>query len=176
MQPRVNEILKNTYSYNGVEYNDDDNTFHLIQIPISIEDHEWDISEHGQKIISMKMGLEKFAQKRTVRNKKAMTSAIPDIREKEPDFTKLKEQPKFALKQQIPESESEDEDDNNSEDEDSDEDKPLPKITIHPKLLPDGTMAATEAHRLGLKIELVKGDLIAMNPNTKEKYIVTAGK
>jgi len=133
----------------------------------------------------MKMGLEKFAQKRTVRNKKALTSAIPDIREKEekePDFTKLKEQPKFALKQQIPEStpdsdEDEDsEDDNNSEDEDSDEDKPLPKITIHPKLLPDGTMAATEAHRLGLKIELVKGDLIAMNPNTKEKYIVTAGK
>jgi hypothetical protein len=181
MQPRVNEILKNTYSYNGVEYNDDDNTFHLIQIPISIEDHEWDISEHGQKIISMKMGLEKFAQKRTVRNKKALTSAIPDIREKEPDFTKLKEQPKFALKQQIPESESESEDedsddDNNSEDEDSDEDKPLPKITIHPKLLPDGTIAATEAHRLGLKIELVKGDLIAMNPNTKEKYIVTAGK
>jgi hypothetical protein len=113
-----------------------------------------------------------------------MTSAIPDIREKEPDFTKLKEQPKFALKQQIPESppdsdEDEDEDsddDDNSEDEDSDEDKPLPKITIHPKLLPDGTMAATEAHRLGLKIELVKGDLIAMNPNTKEKYIVTAGK
>jgi len=181
MQPRVNEILKNTYSYNGVEYNEDDNTYHLIQIPISIEDHEWDISEHGQKIISMKTGLEKFSQRKTIRNTKAITSAIPDIREKEPDFTKLKEQPKFALKEQIPESESESEDedsddDNNSEDEDSDEDKPLPKITIHPKLLPDGTMAATEAHRLGLKIELVKGDLIAMNPNTKEKYIVTAGK
>ena len=186
MQPRVNEILKNTYSYNGVEYNEDDNTYHLIQIPISIEDHEWDISEHGQKIVSMKMGLEKFAQKRTVRNTKAMTSAIPDIREKqekEPDFTKLKEQPKFALKQQVSEtkSDSEEEDDKDSDEDedsdlDSDEDKPLPKITIHPKLLPDGTMAATEAHRLGFKIELVKGDLIAMNPNTKEKYKVTAGK
>ena len=185
MQPKVNDILKKTYSYNGVEYNEDDNTFHLIQIPISIEDLEWDIGEHGQKVVSMKMGLEKFSQKRTVRNTKAMTSAIPDIREKEKekekekelDFTKLKAQPKFALKQQVPESKSDSDSDNDSdEDEDSDEEKPLPKITIHPKLLPDGTMAATEAHRLGLKIELVNGKLVAVNPNTKENYIVTAGK
>lgn len=182
MQPRINEILKNTYSYNGVEYNEDDNTFHLIQIPVSIEDHEWDISEHGQKIVSMKMGLEKFSQKKTVRNTKAMTSAIPDIKEKD--------KPTFALKPQVSkvsssleESESESEsdsyndEDSDEEEEDSDkeEDKPLPKITIHPRLLPDGTLAATEAHRVGLKIELVKGQLIAVNPNTKEKYVVTAG-
>jgi hypothetical protein len=183
MQPRINDILKKTYSYNGVEYNEDDNTFHLIQIPISIEDLEWDIGEHGQKVLSMKMGLEKFSQKKTIRNTKAMTSAIPDIREKEtkePDFTKLKSQPKFALKQEVSEYKSDsdedsDEDSNDESDEDSDEDKPLPKITIHPRLLPDGTLAATEAHRVGLKIELVKGQLIAINPNTKEKYVVTAG-
>jgi len=29
---------------------------------------------------------------------------------------------------------------------------------------------------LGFKVELVKGDLVAVNPNTKEKYKVTAGK
>ena len=185
MQPRINDILKKTYSYNGVEYDDDDNTFHLIQIPTSIEDLEWDIGEHGQKVVTMKMGLEKFPQKKTIRNTKAMTSAIPDIRdkekekEKELDFTKLKSQPKFALKQQPIESDSDSDSDNNSdeeEDEDSDEDKPLPKITIHPRLLPDGTIAATEANRLGFKVELVKGDLVAVNPNTKEKYKVTAGK
>jgi len=185
MQPRINDILKKTYSYNGVEYDEDDNTFHLIQIPTSIEDLEWDIGEHGQKVVTMKMGLEKFPQKKTIRNTKAMTSAIPDIRdkekEKELDFTKLKSQPKFALKQQPIESDSDSDSDsdNNSdeeEDEDSDEDKPLPKITIHPRLLPDGTIAATEANRLGFKVELVKGDLVAVNPNTKEKYKVTAGK
>ena len=183
MQPRINDILKKTYSYNGVEYDEDDNTFHLIQIPTSIEDLEWDIGEHGQKVVTMKMGLEKFPQKKTIRNTKAMTSAIPDIRdkekEKELDFTKLKSQPKFALKQQPIEFDSDSDSDNNSdeeEDEDSDEDKPLPKITIHPRLLPDGTIAATEANRLGFKVELVKGDLVAVNPNTKEKYKVTAGK
>uniref|UniRef100_A0A6C0K1Y7 Uncharacterized protein n=1 Tax=viral metagenome TaxID=1070528 RepID=A0A6C0K1Y7_9ZZZZ len=179
MQPRVNDILKKTYSYNGVEYNEDDNTFHLIQIPISIEDLEWDIGEHGQKVVLMKMGLEKFSQNRTVRNTKAMTSAIPDIREKD-----KQEEPKFVMKQQIPETKSdsdeedsdEEEDSEEEEEEDSDEDKPLPKITIHPKFLPDGTIAATEASRLGFKVELVKGDLIALNPNTNQKYKVTAGK
>lgn len=182
MQPKINDILNKTYSYNGVEYNEDDNTFHLIQIPNSIEDLEWDIGDDNEKVISMKMGLEKFSQKKTVRNRKAMTSAIPDIRGKEKD--KQEElQEKFVLKSQISkpatesesESESADSESEPDSDSDSDEDKPLPKITIHPKLLPDGTMAATEAHRLGLKIELVKGDLIVVNPGTKEKYKVTAG-
>jgi hypothetical protein len=123
IQPRVNDILKKTYSYNSVEYNEDNNTFHLIQIPTSIEDLEWDIGEHGQKVVSMRMGLEKFSQKRTVRNTKAMTSAIPDITAKdmdelaEPDFTKLKSQPKFALKQQSPESDSNEDDSEGEEEE-----------------------------------------------------------
>jgi uncharacterized protein CbrC (UPF0167 family) len=63
-----------------------------------------------------------------------------------------------------------------SEDSDSESEEPLPKIKIHPNLLSDGTIAASEANRLKYKVELVKGVLIATNPQTKETYNVTAGK
>ena len=52
----------------------------------------------------------------------------------------------------------------------------LSKIKIHPNFLPDGTIAASEANNLGLKMEIEKGILIATNPQTKEKYKVTAGR
>ena len=61
-------------------------------------------------------------------------------------------------------------------DNESDSEKPLPKIKIHPNLLSDGTIAASEASRLKYTVELINGDLIATNPQTKETYKVTAGK
>jgi|LauGreDrversion4_1035100.scaffolds.fasta_scaffold00648_8 hypothetical protein len=196
MHPRMDEIIKKKYSVNTVEYNDDDNTFHLIQIPISIADLETDIGETGQKVISLKMGLEKFAQKKTAKNTKAMSSAIPDIRTKEPDFTKLKTKqqlkPKFVMQKETDkEDSSSDGESEEGEGSDSDEENDpkyktwrekyqdgpaLSKIKIHPNFLPDGTIAASEANNLGLKMEIEKGILIATNPQTKEKYKVTAGR
>lgn len=184
MQPRINEILKKKYSYNGVEYNETDNTYHLIQIPVTIDDLEWDISEHGQKIISMKMGIEKISKKKTVRNTQAITSAIPDINEKKLSEPMHESVSAFMSKTETesnsePESEAESESESEAESDsepasDDDEDKPLPKLTIYPKLLPDGSIAASEAHRLNMKIELVKGELIAKNPQTNQIYKVTA--
>lgn len=194
MQPRMNELIKKKYSVNAVEYNDDDNTFHLIQIPISIADLETDIGETGQKVISLKMGLEKFAQKKTAKNTKAMSSAIPDIRTVEPDFTKLKIKqklkPKFVMQEEKEDSSSDAESEEGKGSDSDEENDPqyktwrekyteppaLSKITIHPNLLPDGTIAASEANNLGLKMEIEKGVLVATNPQTKEKYKVTAGK
>lgn len=194
MQPRMNELIKKKYSVNAVEYNDDDNTFHLIQIPISIADLETDIGETGQKVISLKMGLEKFAQKKTAKNTKAMSSAIPDIRTVEPDFTKLKIKqklkPKFVMQEEKEDSSSDAESEEGKGSDSDEENDPqyktwrekyteppaLSKITIHPNLLPDGTIAASEANNLGLKMEIEKGVLVATNPQTKEKYKVAAGK
>jgi len=182
IEPRANEIMNKKYVYNGVEYNEDDNTFHLIQLPITNENLEWDLMENGQKVISFKIGVE--AEKKKPAKNVAFSEAIPDIKAKivkedEEDDTRPE---KFKLKPQLKlqeESEEEDENSENSDldsDNESDDEPPRPKITIHPNLLPDGTIAATEAHRIGLKIELVKGELIAKNEKTGETYKVTAGQ
>jgi hypothetical protein len=71
---------------------------------------------------------------------------------------------------------SEEEEESGSDNESIQSEEPKPKITILPKLLADGSIAATEAHRLNYKIELVKGELIAVNPQNDKKYKVTAGQ
>jgi hypothetical protein len=199
MEPRANEIMNKKYVYNGVEYNEDDNTFHLIQKPITSENLEWDLMDNGQKVVSFKIGVE--PEKRKPTKNVAFSQAIPDIRSKimkddEYENEDLTKPEKFKLKPQLnvqededqeeqeDEEEQENEDDDedeeskfsDSEEEESDDEPPRPKIRIHPNLLPDGTIAASEAHRMGLKIELVKGELIAKNEKTGETYKVTAGQ
>jgi hypothetical protein len=197
MHPHANEIINKKYNYNGVEYNEDSNTFHLVQIPITNEKLEWDLSDNGQKVVSFKVGLDKP----TKTNKKVpsiFSPAIPDIKskiqekekeqEQEPNKEQNKEQEpnntlegKFKINKDLKledDTENVNSDESESEDSDSDSDseEPLPKIKIHPNLLSDGTIAASEANRLKYKVELVKGVLIATNPQTKETYNVTAGK
>ena len=46
------------------------------------------------------------------------------------------------------------------EGEEYEEEAPLPKIIIYPKLLPDGTIAASEANRLKYKIEFSNEEFI----------------
>ena len=200
MQPRANKIMQEKYNYNGVEYNEDTNKFHFLQIPITNEKLEWDLSDNGQKVISFKVGLEKQPSNKKIPS--PFSPAIPDVKSKiqetndeMTDVTTNTIEDKFKLKSDInsqesstentgtgTESESESEyesDDNVSEDDsdsDSDSDKPLPKIIIHPNLLTDGTIAASEANRLKYKVELKNGELIATNPLTNQTYKVTAGK
>jgi len=184
IQPRANEIMNKKYAYNGVEYNIDDNTFHLIQLSITNENLEWDLTEGGQKVVSFRVGVEQEKRKR-VKNV-AFSEAIPEINSKLKDSDEEMEKPeKFKLKPQLKlqedeeeeEQEEEKKDDSDVSDSDEDNDElPLPKITIYPNLLSDGTIAASEAHRMGMKIELVKGELIAKNEKTGETYKVTAGQ
>lgn len=193
MEPRANEIMNKKYVYNGVEYNDDDNTFHLIQLPITSENLEWDLMDNGQKVVSFKVGVEPEKKKPT--KNVAFSQAIPDIKSKimkddEDDEGDLTKPEKFKLKPQLKVQEEDDQeedqegDDDQDEEEsnfsdsdkDSDDEPPRPKIKIYPNLLPDGTIATTEANRMGLKIELVKGELVAKNEKTGETYKVTAGQ
>jgi hypothetical protein len=175
IQPRANEIMNKKYVYNGVEYNEDDNTFHLIQLSITNENLEWDLADDGQKVVSFKVGVEQ--EKRKPVKKLAFSEAIPEINSKVKDDEGEEKSEKFKLKPQLKLQEESEEEKDSDEEEDSDNDEPSrPKIRIHPKLLPDGTIAATEANRLGFKIELVKGDLTAINDKTGETYKVTAGQ
>ena len=191
MNPRANEIMKKKYAYNNVEYNEDDNTFHLIQKPITVENLEWDLADNGQKVMSFKTGVEQDSSKKRAVKNVAFSPAIPSIKSKNRDEEGEDNDSKFKLKPQLriqeeSESDSESESDLGSEEEsdlesdnesfESEERRPLPKIRIHPNLLSDGSIAATEANRLKYKIELVKGELIATDPQTGETYKVVAGQ
>ena len=184
MEPRANEIMNKKYVYNGVEYNEDDNTFHLIQVSVTSENLEWDLMDKGQKVVSFKIGVE--PEKKKPAKNVAFSQAIPDIKSKpiimkddEEDATrpeKFKLKPQLKLQEESEEDEDHDDGSELDSDNDSYDEPPRPKITIHPNLLSDGTIAATEAHRMGLKIELVKGELVAKNEKTGEIYKVTAGQ
>jgi hypothetical protein len=172
----INSILPNTtelrnlkYAYSAVEYNEDDNTYSLIQKPITLEELEWDLGEKPQGIISMKTGMDKF--KLTSKTKPENVAAIQPLR---------KAAPKLALKivptPIVREESSSEEEDSASEDEDESEDEePLPKIKIQPELQKDGKIAASEATRLNWKITMENGNLVAKNPGTGETYQVAAG-
>ena len=57
---KIKEIAKKSHSYYDVEYNEDDETFHLVQKSYSVEDLEWDVGdENGQTVMSLRMGQDK---------------------------------------------------------------------------------------------------------------------
>ena len=87
MEPNLHTQLQKKYSYNVVEYNEDDNTYNLIQVPYSIGDLEWDIGEMGQQVLSYKVGLDSGKKKRASKKpveeeEQKQGSAIPDLRKK----------------------------------------------------------------------------------------------
>ena len=182
INPKINEIIHRKNSINYVEYNDNDNTFHLIQNKHSITDFEDNIGIIGQNIISFKTGIENFSTKEV---KSKILPAIPDIKEKIQT-----ESSSLSSDSRLNENESSDEDinedDNNpnesesesesEEDEDSDSDNennPLPKIKIYPKILPDGTITALEANNLKYNFEIINKELYAIDPESNNKYKIT---
>ena len=90
--------MKKKYSYSGVEYNEDDNTFHLIQKFVSISDLELDVGDNGETVVSLKMGLDigAAARKKPV-TEKAITSAIPGIKTNASPATKKVKAPAKKL-------------------------------------------------------------------------------
>jgi len=175
--PQSKKIMNAKYAYSEVEFNEDDNTYYLIQKPVTIEQFEWDLSENPPGIVSMKMGIDKFQMKG-----KPMTSAnvaaIPMISAKKPKLV-LKQPVTPSIEKEKEEKEEKEEVNSVSSEEEEDEEEedrvPLPKITIQPELLPDGSIAATEADRLKWKIDLVNGLLQTKNPTNGKVYNVVAG-
>lgn len=156
--PTANKIKNLKYAYSQVEYNEDDETYTLVQKPITNEDLEWDLGESPQGIVKMKIGMDKFKLRKETKA------------EIEPAIKPLRKQT-MPKKLVIKEPSSSEEDESSS----SDEEKSLPKITIQPNLLPDGKIAASEASRLNWKITLLNSKLIAVNPTSGKSYEVKAG-
>uniref|UniRef100_A0A6C0LF12 Uncharacterized protein n=1 Tax=viral metagenome TaxID=1070528 RepID=A0A6C0LF12_9ZZZZ len=155
--PNAIKIRDLTYEYSAVEYNEEDNIYSLIQKPVTLEQLEYNFATDPVEIVSMKMGIEK-SQKKIV---KTAVEAIPEIKKKKAPV-------KLVIQE---EKEQEDEE----EDEEDEDEEFRPRITIQPTLLKDGTIAATEAERLGWKIESDKTKLIVRNPTSGETYEVTEG-
>ena len=95
MIPKMKDIMKKKYSYSGVEYNEDDDTFHLIQKFVSNGDLELDVGDNGETVVSLKMGVD-IGRKKTVAEK-AITSAIPGIKTNASAATKKAKAPAKKL-------------------------------------------------------------------------------
>jgi hypothetical protein len=167
--PTATQLRDLKYAYSAVEYNEDDNTYSLIQKPITIEELEWDLGEKSQGIVSMKIGMDKFKLKPSVKQENA--AAIQPLRKTVPKLV-LKPAPIVREESSSEEGSSSEEEDDQSSDE---ENEPLPKIRIQPELQNDGKIAASEASRLNWKVLIENGNLVAKNPGTGETYQVAAG-
>ena len=90
IMPKGEKIMFQSYAYNGVDYNEDDKTYHLDQKKNTIKQFEIDAGFEDHSIISMKMGM---PQKM---NKTAATKIAPVIEERIPA---LKKRPKLVIKE-----------------------------------------------------------------------------
>jgi len=232
--PRLKELRNKKYLISEIDFNKDDNTFHLVQLPVLIDNFEFDIAANEHGVVSLKIGNQIKEKKSHSKTMKNTSTSEEEFKIKVPKKQTKKNRKKSKSESESEpyeivendgdkeeEEEEEEEEDNEQEDkernelenieneldstikddyeeeeeiknlqregeeeenlkreegEEYEEEAPLPKIIIYPKLLPDGTIAASEANRLKYKIELVKGELITSNPQTNEIYKVTAGK
>jgi len=90
--PKSNKIMHKTYSYNAVDYNEDDNTYHLDQKKYKLQQFEMDIGESDHGIISMKLGMPKNIKK---------TLATRIVEERIPVLKKSRAKPKLIIKESL---------------------------------------------------------------------------
>jgi hypothetical protein len=60
--PNVKECMETKYVYSAVEYNEDDNTYHLIQKHYDIGDLEFNMGVNDYQIINFQVGMNNFKQ------------------------------------------------------------------------------------------------------------------
>jgi len=89
IMPLVAKIQRDTYAYSAVEYNEDDDTYLLVQKPITIEQLEFDLSLKPPGIVFMRMGTEKMPTKEK-RVRELVPAAIPAISKKKTIKPKIK--------------------------------------------------------------------------------------
>ena len=90
---KVNKIMKMKYAYTGVDYNEDEKTYHLYQLKHTIKQFEIDVGENDHAIISMKIGMPQKIKK---------TSAIkenPIVEMNQERIPALKKRPKLVIKE-----------------------------------------------------------------------------
>lgn len=56
LTPKLLDLMNRLYDYSKMEYDENDNTYHLIQIPYSLENLELNMSKNGESILSFRLG------------------------------------------------------------------------------------------------------------------------
>jgi hypothetical protein len=130
--PKANELMSKKYKYIGIDYNEDDNTYHLDQKKYTIQEFEIDMGEEDHGIVSFKFGMPQKV-KQTASSKLKVSNPI--IEERIPVINSRKK-PKLIIEEsfdetpllskipmQLSENSSEDELENQYKEEDEEEDE-----------------------------------------------------
>ena len=164
--PKLTKLMNAKYAYSAVEYNGVDDTYHLIQKPHVIVEFEQDLGEKERGVISMREGLDK--------NVKLLVNVVQE--EGMPSLQGVKAKTSKSKKSEAIVGEQNPLAEMNKIWGDRNVPAYVPQNIEASNLLPDGTIAASEAAKLNLKITFKKGGLIVTDPQTGRIYKVTAGK
>ena len=140
--------------------------YHLIQKPHVIVEFEQDLGEKERGVISMREGLDK--------NVKLLVNVVQE--EGMPSLQGVKAKTSKSKKSEAIVGEQNPLAEMNKIWGDRNVPAYVPQNIEASNLLPDGTIAASEAAKLNLKITFKKGGLIVTDPQTGRIYKVTAGK
>ena len=92
--PKSQEIMEKTYVYSGVDYDEDDKTYHLDQKKHNIQQFEIDFGETDHSVISMKFGMPQRVR--------TTTSTFVQYEERIPELNQqIKTRPKLVLKESL---------------------------------------------------------------------------
>jgi len=91
--PKANEIMIKTYKYNDIDYNEDDNTYHLDQKKNTLQQFEIDMGKEDHGIISLKFGMPQKVRQT------ASTKIRGNISEERIPSLKSKKRPKLVIKE-----------------------------------------------------------------------------
>jgi len=98
IMPKSEKIMHQTYAYNGIEYDEDDDTFHLDQKKNTIKQLEIDVGIEDHSVISMRLGIpQKIKRTSSTIIPENAEIVAPIIEERIPELKKSKQKPKIKL-------------------------------------------------------------------------------
>ena len=100
--PKSEKIMEKTYVYNGVDYNEDDKTYHLDQKKHTIQQFEIDFGESEHSIISMKFGMPQKMRQTSATMVENSEERIPALK------PNIKGKPKLVIQESSDDTISED--------------------------------------------------------------------
>uniref|UniRef100_A0A6C0F4S5 Uncharacterized protein n=1 Tax=viral metagenome TaxID=1070528 RepID=A0A6C0F4S5_9ZZZZ len=163
--PKVESIREEKYAYSAVEYDSDDDTYHLVQKKMTIEQQQDNLLSDREEVVKhFTVGVGKNLKMRKSRRKTALSLGEEEeaLRKRRRMTAKNRGATEFVLEEEEPEPAA-----------------PVVK-TFEQELAEFGTptqiMNASTAGNKKLKIEMVKGQLYTKDPATGEFYIVEAGR
>jgi len=165
--PKVERIRGEKYAYSAVEYDSDDDTYHLVQKKITIEQQQDNLLSDREEVVKhFTVGVGKKLKVRKSRKNTALSQGGEEetLSKRRRMTAKNRSAMEFILEEEEPEPKTS---------------VPVVK-TFEQELAEFGTptkiMNASTAGNKRLKIEMVKGQLYTKDPATGEFYIVEAGR